>query len=139
MAKHIQVIVALAMINYSVAIASEVKAQEYKDCYMINSLGEYIDLSSVCSLRSTQAIPQNNSPNSQSTATFENNNQSEFKVQTYVQELETESPTAAELISVPTSNNYYNPTGGNYRQRKLFRRIQRGRNVNQDLLRQNFD
>ncbi len=139
MAKYIQVIVALATINCAIAIIPEVKAQENKDCYMIDSSGEYIDLSSLCSLQSSPRISQNNSIDSQSASTFEKNTQSSLEVQTYVQELETENLNSRQLITLPTSNHYYNPTGGNYRQRKLFRRLQRGRSVNPDLSSQNFD
>ncbi|MGF1486383.1 MAG: hypothetical protein ACFBSE_04645 [Prochloraceae cyanobacterium] len=48
MLKKIKNIVAITITSAIAAIAPEVAAQQKQPCYMINSTGEYIDLSSLC-------------------------------------------------------------------------------------------
>lgn len=64
MLKKIKTIVAIAISGAIAAIAPEVTAQQKQPCYMINSAGEYIDLSSLCYAKPAQTIDNNTSNNS---------------------------------------------------------------------------
>lgn len=146
-------IIAIALTAGLTVISARVKAEQKAECFMINPSGEYIDLSAICYVKIPQTPANNNSANSRENPvaaeeTNSKNNLSFYGVETVPKNLNSASVRSdlqsnfvfrQLLNSVPVSNNYYNPTRGNYRQRKLFKRIKQGRNVNQDLLESVFE
>ncbi len=60
MLRQIKTILVVGITSSTVAIAPQVMAQQKQKCYMINSSGDYIDLSSLCYARPSQTVNNNN-------------------------------------------------------------------------------
>lgn len=61
MLRKIRPILAVAIGSSIAAISSGAIAQQLEKCHMVNSAGEYIDLSSLCNRQTTPKIENNNS------------------------------------------------------------------------------